>query len=149
MFKKILVAFDGSEDSFKALKKAIALAKMHECEISLATVVNLPELPKGEYIEKDHLCGKRTPFQRDLEKAAIMVMQKDVPVTTHLLRGQSARSLVTYCEKNNYDLVVTGARGKNPQKEADLGSFSSLLANSLSGKVMVVKGNEEDSVKTA
>lgn len=148
MYKKILVAFDGSENAFKALKRAIDLAKEHQSKLSLATVVNLPGLPTGEPVKKDHLSGKRTPFQRQLEKAAIIAMQEDIPVSTHLLRGQSARALIEFCEKGNHDLVVVGARGNNQQTKAEMGSFAAHVVNNSSCPVMVVKEDEEADAKT-
>lgn len=148
MYKRILVAFDGSVNAFKALKRAIDLAKENQSELSLVTVVNLPGLPTGEPIKTDTLSGKRTPFQRELEKASIIAMQEEIPVSTHLLRGKSAKSLIEFCQKGGYDLVVVGARGKNTQKTSEMGSFSTHLANNFPCTLIIVKENEESNAIT-
>jgi Universal stress protein UspA and related nucleotide-binding proteins len=45
MFKKILVAIDGSKSSFNALDSAVTLAKQFNSELYLVSVVNTVNLP--------------------------------------------------------------------------------------------------------
>jgi nucleotide-binding universal stress UspA family protein len=127
MFKKILVAFDGSEHAVKALKMAIDLCKKYGASLSVATAVNLPELPDNE------------GHGGDLERAAQMARQEGVAVVTHLLRGSTASTLQRFAEDNQFDLVLVGARGRNAVQRLLMGSVSYHLVVNLQCPVMVVK----------
>ena len=54
MFKKILIANDGSEGAARALSAAIKLAKEHESELHMISVEELPRFPASvdEVIEE-------------------------------------------------------------------------------------------------
>ena len=134
MFKKILVAFDGSTHAVKALKIAADLSKKYTAALSVATAVNLPELPdRGE---RD---GEIGSFHGDLERAARIAKQEGVAVVTHLLRGNAGNILQRFAEDNNFDLVLVGARGRNAVQRFLMGSVSMHLVTNLQCSVMVVK----------
>lgn len=132
MFKRILVAFDGSPHAVKALRIAADLCKRYGASLSVATAVNLPELPDGGNAEG-------APFHGDLERAAQIAAQEGVAVVTHLLRGTVANTLQRFAEENGFDLVLVGARGRNAVQRFLMGSVSTHLVTNLECPVMVVK----------
>lgn len=132
MFKKILVCFDGSAHAVKALKIAADLCKKYGASLSVATAVNLPELPDGD--KKD-----RISFHSELEKAAQIAGQEGVALVTHLLRGNVADTLQRFANENHFDLVLVGARGRNAVKRFLMGSVSTHLVTGLECPVMVIK----------
>ena len=133
MFKKILVAFDGSAHAVRALRIAADLCKKYGASLSVTTVVNLPELPDT---------GERNggkSFHRDLERAAQIANHEGVAVVTHLLRGNVANTLQRFAEENKFDLVLVGSCGRNAVQRFFMGSVSTHLVKSLECPVMVVK----------
>lgn len=126
MFKKILVAFDGSAHAVKALKMAADLCKKYGAALSVATAVNLPELPDN---------GQ----SGELERAAQIARQEGVTVVTHLLRGSAGNVLEHFAGDNDFDLVLVGARGRNAVQRFLMGSVSTHLVTNLQCPVMVVK----------
>lgn len=133
MFKKILVAFDGSAHAVKALRIAADLCKKYGASLSVATAVNLPELP-----DMGERNGERS-FHGVLERAARIAGHEGVAVVTHLLRGNVANTLQRFAEENNFDLVLVGACGRNAVQRFFMGSVSTHLVKSLECPVMVVK----------
>lgn len=134
MFKRILVAFDGSNHAVKALKMAADLCKKYGAALSVATAVNLPELP-----DSGERNGENDSFHSDLERAAQIAKQEGVAVVTHLLRGSVANTLQRFAEENRFDLVLVGARGRNAVQRFLMGSVSTHLITNLECAVMVVK----------
>lgn len=135
MFNKILVAFDGSEHSIKALRMAADLSRKYNAYLSVANAVNLPELPdRGGFKE-----ARSRGFTPELERAAAIAAEEQVVVVTHLLRGNPANTLQRFAEENHFDLVVIGARGHNAVKRFLMGSVSTHLVNNLCCPVLVVK----------
>lgn len=136
MFEKILVAFDGSDHSIKALRMAIDLARKYSAAVSVVTAVNLPELPDRGGRDTETYDGGFSP---ELERAAAIAAEEKVSVVTHFLRGKAANTILRFAEDNQFDLVVVGARGRNAVQRFLLGSVSSHLVNNLKCPVLVVK----------
>src|SRR5665647_1481258 len=108
MFKSVLVAYDGSVHAVKALKIAVDISKKYDASLNVAMAVNLPEVPSG-----DEFSSEGTSYQGELERAAEIARQENVPIVTHLLRGSVAETLFRFVEDNSFDLVVVGARGRH------------------------------------
>lgn len=135
MFKRILVAFDGSDHSVKALRMAADISKRYDAVISVATAVNLPELP-DRGARTDSWSRGYTP---ELERAAAIAAEEGITVVTHLLRGNPSNVLLRFAEENRFDLVVMGARGHNAVKRFLMGSVSTHLVSNLCCPALVVK----------
>jgi len=96
--------------------------------------VNLPDLPSD-----DEYGSEGTSYRGELERAAEIARQENVPVVTHLLRGSAAETLFRFAVDNSFDLVVVGAHGKHAVKRFLLGSVSTHLTVNLDCPVLVVK----------
>jgi len=134
MFENILVAYDGSIHSVKALNIAIDLCMKYGSGLNVVMAVNLPELP-----ESNGILQESTSHRGDLDRAAALAEQAGVRVVTHLLRGTVANTIERFALENKFDLVIVGARGRNAVKRFLMGSVSAHLVASLDCPVMVVK----------
>jgi nucleotide-binding universal stress UspA family protein len=134
MFKSVLVAYDGSVHAVKALRIAVDISKKYNASLNVAMAVNLPDVPAG-----DEFSSEGTSYQGELERAAEIARQENVPVVTHILRGSAAETIFRFAVDNSFDLVVVGARGKNAVKRFLLGSVSTHLTVNLDCPVLVVK----------
>jgi nucleotide-binding universal stress UspA family protein len=134
MFKRILIAYDGSIHAIKALNIAVDLCKKYEASLNVAMAVNLPDMPEG-----DDSGMEGSSYHLELERAAEIARQENVPVVTHMLLGSVADTLFRFAVDNEFDLVVVGARGRHAVKRFLLGSVSTHLTVNLDCPILVVK----------
>ena len=118
MFKKILIATDGSEHAKHALNYAVESAAKWGAELVILTVVPpiSPRVYSSEFnapyiLElKDDL---RRSHQRVLSEAVNIVKDKqpDVKVVTRLEEGRPSSIIVELAQLEDVDLIVMGSRG--------------------------------------
>ena len=146
MFKKILVAVDGSKSSFKAMDKAIELQKLMDTEIYLICVykhhslfeaslsigrpdsMDIPDKVLSEYAKEIVNHAK----EKAKEKGA-------VKVRGFVKAGRPSSVIVTFAKDKEVDLIVVGTRGTHSDKEGMLlGSVSHRVASKAKCPVLVV-----------
>ncbi len=116
MFRRILIAYDGSPESKKALETGIALAKELKAETSLVSVIE----PLPGYVA---LAGSVEPSipvelqQERREKFAAMqaevkakAAQNGVPVETLLIEATETEGVLDTVRETRADLLVVGLR---------------------------------------
>jgi len=146
LFKKILVALDGSRAANNALKFAIGLADMTSAEVELLTVVPPVFLPshslhvlRSEAVAE---CAKvlESSFRGVLSKAHEEVKKRKpgLRVSTRFEKGEPARKIVETAERGNFDLIVMGSRGLGG-RVSTLGSVSSRVVDRSPCPVVIVK----------
>lgn len=149
MFKKILVATDGSTASDKAVEIVLRMRLQNpEIEVSILHVseppsktvmepsieqssklIVLPDSAKVRLIrEKDEI----------LEKARMTAEEMGVRVRLLSRIGDPASVIVGEADKENYDLVVIGGEGLGKSGRI-LGSVASRVVNRFRGSVLVVR----------
>jgi nucleotide-binding universal stress UspA family protein len=146
LFKKILVALDGSKAANNALKFAVGLSEATLAELELLTVVPSVFLPshsihvlKSEAIAD---CAKAldASFKGVLDKAEgeVKCRKPKFKVSTKFERGEPAEKIVETAERGNVDLIVMGSRGLGG-RVSTLGSVSSRVVDNSSCPVLIVK----------
>lgn len=126
--KKIVVAYDGSSESERALNWAIDLAGKLRSDVVVVSVVKPPEFsPTISEIEEFYEDGEKY-FRPLLNKVAEKVNSLSISLRTEILRGHPAESIVRYAFDRRADLVVMGTRGT--------GGFKSLIIGSVAQKVV-------------
>jgi nucleotide-binding universal stress UspA family protein len=121
----ILVGYDGSVQSKKALKEAITIAKNFSGFIK---VVNVYEKGKKKEAEAAILVA-----EQDLE-------QEKVAHDSLLALGSNpAKTLVIMAKQGNFDLIVVGCRGLGRKVSILLGSVSKQVVNNAYCNVLVIK----------
>lgn len=141
MFKRILVAYDGSQHARKALEVAVDLAKKYGAKIYVAEVVDTATilgLSMGP-VPPDIIDSMREKAKADLADARAKAEAAGVLVETAMLEGDPAAAIVEYADKIGADLVVTGSRGLSSIKRVLLGSVSTGIVNHAKRPVLVVK----------
>ncbi|MCX7780821.1 MAG: universal stress protein [Negativicutes bacterium] len=125
--KKIVVAYDGSTQSKKALDWAIAMGSA-DTEIIAVTVVRPPEFsPMVSEVDEFYADAERF-YQPMLEKVRIYGKSNNKEIKTLILHGHPAESIVHFAYEQKADLIITGTRG--------LGGFKSLVIGSVAQKVV-------------
>lgn len=149
MFRKILVATDGSPKSEKAVETVLRL-KLQAPEVEVA-VLHVSEAPSRPMVEPsvEHSSklvvlpdSTRMSMIREkdeiLEKARIMAEEMDVKVRLLHRTGDPASIILEEAEKGGYDLIVIGGEGFGRSGRI-LGSVASRVINQFKGSILIVK----------
>jgi nucleotide-binding universal stress UspA family protein len=144
LFTKILVAFDGSNLSKKALEKAVSLVQ-EQTRISQAPhldiihVYHYPSVASTPYF----VDATASTYIIEQGKAIIEEAKSFVPaelsVKYVLLQGPPAATILQYAEEKHHDLIITGSRGLGPIREFFLGSVSHHIVHNAKVPVLIVK----------
>lgn len=114
MFHKILVAYDESPESGRALLAGIHLAKSLNAELRAVSVQEkLP--PYAGYIDTEVPGGTKLlrqqafDYYRELQTRAQQAAQREgVVLTTELVEGEEVQAIVDCVQRNQSDLLVLG-----------------------------------------
>ncbi len=134
--QKIMIGYDGSESSERALELAIDLAKQCDAEIHLVFVVNEPTgmmnpIPDEVYQSLVNI-GERT-----LLNAIQQVKKQFLKYITHLETGNSGEKLLELADEIKPDLIIIGAI-KHSSSEKLLGTVSSHFLKSRKHPILLV-----------
>jgi nucleotide-binding universal stress UspA family protein len=142
VYKKILVGFDGSDGSWKALRESVSLAKVSGSELRIVVVHSVPIAIAGSLaVVPPNVYNDLRKLADDLlEKAMNEARESGVAEVTGLvLLGPAAQKIVSEAQSSHADLVVVGSRGLSGLSRLVLGSVSSSVVNSAHVNVLVVK----------
>jgi nucleotide-binding universal stress UspA family protein len=134
---KILVPFDNSQNSLRALTKAIHFANLTNGTITIVHVISYHKAVAkivGPY--KGKLINHVTKFLSNSQKYTANL---DVDSDTKVLYGSPAEEILKFVKGKKYDLIVMGKRGTSKLTGTYLGSVSNALVQKSSIPVMVVK----------
>lgn len=163
---RMVVAFDGHEDSKKALKKAIALAKTLNAKLTVAyahdgkssrQVFDAPRPMTGGAYIGGGMADLQTPpvyvphdeqqspliFEDHTEEvvaeARMLLNEEQFEATIEIVEGEPAEAIIEYAEKISADLIVMGARDQSRLKKMLFGSVSEKLSSKSDIPVLIVK----------
>ena len=138
-FKRILVAVDGSEHAFDAVRVAARLAAALSGKVTLMTAYHAPSDTLGEPNYSRALGEALGEAQRILEEGRGVALNAGGPEPeVEWLAGQPAETIVETARAGDYDLVVVGTHGRGRLGAALLGSVSSAVAAHAGRPVLVV-----------
>lgn len=126
--KKILVAYDGSRQSQKALQWAVAMASKFDSEITTVTVVKPPEFSPTISEIDEFYADAEQHLAPILDSVRNFGLNNDIAIKTQILRGHPAESIVKYAYENKADIIIIGTRG--------MGGFRNLIIGSVAQKVV-------------
>jgi nucleotide-binding universal stress UspA family protein len=139
MYKKILIANDGSEGAAKALDSAIGFAKRFKAELHMVSVEELPRLPASldEVIEEKREANHR--FAKVVAAARAQAKARRVKLNVHIVAGHPVPSIVSFVEHQGIDLLVIGYMGHSALYNRLIGSTTDRLVELAPCPVFVVK----------
>jgi nucleotide-binding universal stress UspA family protein len=137
MFRKILVAVDGSQHSSRALGFADDLARRYKTPLvvlhAFPHVSDLLGTPQYERVlEARALIGEQV-----LASARAQLSQQ-LHIETQLIEGPPAPAILRVVAEESCDLIVIGSRGHGQLAGMLLGSVSSVVAQRSNCPVLIV-----------
>lgn len=147
MFRRILVAVDGSSHADRALDEAVDLARVSDAALTVMTVVPDPSawiLGAGygvpvdvnefsDQIEREYTTMLRTTVER---------VPDNMPITTVVKRGSAGPAILDQVDEGDHDLVIMGSRGRGELRSLVLGSVSHRVLQAGAVPVLVVHARE-------
>ena len=133
---EILVPFDDSANSRRALDHALLMAEKIGAKITLVHVISYHgAMAKviGSY--KGTLIKHVTKF---LDEARDRASSRGVELSYKVLYGSAAEEILGFTKSKKFDLIVMGKRGTNKQSGQMLGSVSNAIVQSSKIPTMVV-----------
>ena len=136
-FRHLLVGYDGSPQSEKAVEVALSLADCIDSTVLVFAVARPPEPPTSVELEavlddaKEHY---QEGFKKILEKARA----HDLDVKTGMAVGHPGEQIIHRAEADGIDLIIVGRRGRSMISRMMLGSVSERVLRYAHCPVMVV-----------
>lgn len=126
---KILLAINGSDQSYEAARSLQHLARAEELHV--LHVLDVPARPyptmHPEQVQDMYETVERNMREdstRLLDRIVSLLPRDSGPVTKHVIAGSPADLIVALAEQHKVDLIVLGTRGLGPIKERLVGSVA-------------------------
>jgi nucleotide-binding universal stress UspA family protein len=147
MFRRLLVAFDGSPHARRALNEAIELAETNHGTLAVITVAPEPGVwafsGYGAPVSVDQLAEEAERSCQAMLDDAVRAVPANVPVTKILKRGHAGQQIIDEARAGDYDLLVAGSRGRGELRSLLLGSVSHHVLQASHLPVLVVHAAPE------
>lgn len=141
MFRKILVAYDGSNTAKRALNTALSIARLYSGELDLITI----QEPLPHYVSQKQRdpapAGARADqyFQQLHREATTVADQADVLLHPHLFQGHEVEAVMNFVNEHHSDLLIIGQVGHTNILQRVWGGTAQNLTRLAPCSVLVVK----------
>ncbi|GIN98760.1 universal stress protein [Siminovitchia terrae] len=139
MYKRLLVAADGSKNSIRAAEEAAKLARLAEGAVVELIYVMDYSKSKGEVLQSRDGEMLEAERRKKLVPVEDVFVKSEVPYKVTILNGDPGPAIVEYVNKSTCDMLVIGSRGLNTLQEMVLGSVSHKVAKRVESPVLIVK----------
>lgn len=138
LFKKIVIAADGSDHSVRAALYAIELAGKFSSWIDVVYVVDMDKSRTDvlHFGNKHALEKMRIDRLSEVEK---QLTDAEVNYEFHILHGEPGPTIIDFANEHDVDCIVIGRRGLNKLQTIVLGSVSHKVAKRANCPVLIIK----------
>jgi len=146
LFRNVLVMVNGTEASINAVRYAILMAKLYQCDVRAAYVVDTATIRQLS-LNRIFVDDESREYERSLEQNGqryldfVVQLGKDkgVKIETELRRGAIWSEIVAVAEERKSDLILLGG-SESSQSDKDVlsSTHKSVLVNARCS-VLVVK----------
>ena len=144
IYKKILIATDGSEYTKNAIDYGIDLAKNTGAKLLTIYVVDtaaFASIPMDAAWESMYEL-LRQEGDVAMKFVAEKAQEEGVEVEANIIEGHPADEIIKYSEKNSISLIVLGTLGKSGLDRFLLGSVAEKVVRNSKIPVLVVRGKK-------
>lgn len=140
VFKRILVATDGTEPALRAVRLAVELVSASAAELLLVTVVDVPELVALRLnVDRGGLEAhvERTA-QKALESSLEVLQRAKLGAEIKVLVGSAAQAIAAEAGRVGADLVIMGRGSRDEPRALLLGTTSERVSRQLRVPLLLV-----------
>jgi len=138
MFRKILVAYDGSDPAEHAFKLALDLAEKYAAALRIVAVARPPEFG-GDVETRSSVEIARKHYHHLLKPLKDRSVAKGLVAEIEVVIGHPAERIVIEGEKWGADLIVIGHRGHGLMGRWLLGSIAKQVMHHATCAVLVAR----------
>ena len=140
MYKKILVGYDGSDGSKRALEHAIHLTQEHDGELwTLWVRGSLPHYPETiDEIEEEKEAAD-SYLQNLMGEVAAYSKQFNIEIHGDTKSGHVAKTIVDYAKEGGFELIVIGHSGHSGLWGHLLGHTADKVSETAHCSVLIVR----------
>lgn len=136
-FRRMLVAYDGSPQSEKAVELAFSLAECLDSSVLVFAVARPPE-PATSVELGAVLDDAREHYEEGFKKIVEKARGHNLDVRTDMAVGHPGEQIIHRAEVEGIDLIILGRRGRSMLSRMMLGSVSERVLRYAHCPVMVV-----------
>ncbi|QLH07249.1 universal stress protein [Nitrosopumilus ureiphilus] len=135
-FTNILVPFDNSENSKRALSNAVALAKLSRGTLTVVHVISYHNaMAKIIQPYKGKMISHVKKFLKDAKHSAF---KEGLLASQKILYGNPSEEILKLLKKEKFDMIVMGRRGTTKITGPSLGSVSNALVQNSKVPVLII-----------
>jgi nucleotide-binding universal stress UspA family protein len=147
VYKKILVALDGSLLAEKGLESAVATVKQNPgSKLVLLTIIQALALGEGrtyggmttKQLQSQINQASEEASRKYMDKLVSKLKRQGIDMQVEIGWGDAAEGIVNYAEKNQIDLVVITTHGRSGLGKFFLGSVASKVISTSPVPVLVI-----------
>lgn len=152
MYRKILVAYNGTAESRSALQECIRLAPNSSAEIHLLAVVNPPpSVVIGEYAMvamigiEDEILAEKKKMEHELSAGQAYLREAGLLVQTHIEVGEPVPTIANLVNQLGIELLIVGhSRHQSLAMRWWRGATDALLVEKIRCSLLVATDPKED-----
>jgi len=140
MFKKILLAYDGSEGAKKGLEAGIDLVKVHKAELwALAVQEKMPRFAGTiDEVMEEKSFGQQH-YEEMLKEARARAQEAGIEIKTDIRLGHPAKTIVEVAKEGRFDLILVGHTGLSEVWARFLGTTAEKVSRHAPCSVLIVR----------
>ncbi len=140
MYKKIVLAVDGSEVSKNALRHAVELTKQNNGTLIAVHVIPPIDVTDIETFKPETLLrGLKEEGEKILSEVKELAREKDVKVQTIIEEGIPFEKICEVAQNSDGDIIVMGSHGRTGIEKVFIGSVTERVISRAHCPVLVVK----------
>ena len=143
MFQNILVPFDLSNQSTRAVKVAFDVAKTRQSNVTLLTCLEGDAWHHKYYdarADSELIKKQKNVTKKYLEKLEPLAKKNNVTLKSRIIPSKSVvKDIVSFAKSGKFDLVVMGSHGRSGFDKWLLGSVANGVSQKVHCPVLIVK----------
>jgi len=140
MYRKILLAYDGSEGAKKGLETGINLVKLHQAELRALAVQGKPPRFAGtmdEVMEEKDFGYQH--YEKVLGEARARAQEAGIELKTEIRIGHPAKTIVEVAKEGKFDVILVGHTGHSGVWARFLGTTAEKVSRHAPCSVLIVR----------
>ncbi len=139
MFKKILLAYDGSEGAKLALKKVAEMAKTAAAELHLLAVGRIPEYAETVSEVEEAREQAKGFYAKIMDEAATSLKRQGLSADVRIDFGKPGDVILRVAEELGADLIVLGTNPHSALRRRVLGATVDKVVDHAHCSVLVIR----------